>query len=317
MRQGIRVVIVSLMLALLLAPAPDAVAAAAKKRVLVLYTEDKELPAHHFVDQAIRATVKSSQTFAIELFDEYLSLSRFTDPRYRDTMARFLGDKYAGKRPDLIIRVSAPALDFFVQHGDPVFHGIPVVACTISESQVRALEQAGFRRTVTGVSFKLVADDLITGARTLLPGIRRIAVVGGASETDQIYLATVREAARQQGSELEVIDLAGLAMPELLERVSHLPPQSMVLYATIFADGAGQPFIPREALALVTRAANAPVFGPFDSYLGHGIVGGRLLSFAAEGQKAMELAFRVLAGESPADIPITGEGTHQSLLAAR
>jgi ABC-type uncharacterized transport system substrate-binding protein len=304
MKTSIRIIISSLLLVLLLAPAYDAFAAATKKRVLVLYAEGNDLPAHELVDRAIRSAVKSDQTFAIELLTEYLNLSRFKDPRYRETLARFLGDKYSGTRPDLIITVSAPALDFIMKYSDPVFRGIPVVACTVFESQVRALEQTGLRRRVTGVSFKADADDVIRGARTLMPGTRRIAVVGGASDTDQLYLTNVREAVRQSEPELEVMELAGLAMPELLARVSSLPPQSIILYSTIFVDGANQHFLPREALSLVSRAANAPVFGPFDSYLGYGIVGGHLLSFEAEGKRAMEMALRILAGESPADIPV-------------
>jgi hypothetical protein len=111
MRTGIRIVICSFMLLLLLAPAYDAFASAAKKRVLVLYAEGKELPAHELVDQAIRSAVKSDQTFAIELFTEYLNLSRFKEPRYRETLARFLGDKYSETRPDLVMTVAAPALE--------------------------------------------------------------------------------------------------------------------------------------------------------------------------------------------------------------
>ncbi len=39
--------------------------------------------------------------------------------------------------------------------------------------------------------------------------------------------------------------------------------------------------------------------------LGYGIVGGNLLSFEAQGRKAAELAIRILAGESPGDIPFS------------
>jgi PAS domain S-box-containing protein len=283
------------------------------KRVLVLYAEDKGLPAHELTDEAMRAAFKTSKIFAIELFTEYLNLSRFGDARYKKTLAQFLGDKYSGIRPDLIIAVAAPAVDYILKYGDRIFPGIPIVVSTFFPSQRWELGKTGIGHRVTGVILKEDIGDIITIARTLKPGTRRIALVGGASESDQIYLTIARDALRQQEPETEVIELAGLAMPQILERVSRLPSDSIVLYLTVWVDGAGQRFVPREALSMVSRAANVPIFGLFDSYLGYGIVGGRLLSFEAQGKRVVELALRILAGESPADIPLTSQGTHALL----
>ena len=71
------------------------------------------------------------------------------------------------------------------------------------------------------------------------------------------------------GLGLELIDLTGLPMPEILARVSSLPPETiLLLYPGIIRDGAGRGFTPREALALITRATNAPVFSLYDTFLG-------------------------------------------------
>jgi len=127
---------------------------------------------------------------------------------------------------------------------------------------------------------------------------------------DKYLYAVIRKALKRQASDLEVIELAGLAMPQLLERVGSLPLDSVVLYITAFVDGAGRQFVPREALSMISREACVPVFGLFDSYLGYGIVGGHQISFEAQGRKAAELAFRILGGESPGAIPITAADTH-------
>ena len=103
-------------------------------------------------------------------------------------------------------------------------------------------------------------------------------------------------------------------MQETLARVGSLPPDTIVLYSAIFTDGAGQSFVPREALSLISRAANAPVFGLYESYLGYGIVGGRLVSFEQQGREAAALALRILGGESPASIPFGGEQAYINAL---
>lgn len=55
---------------------------------------------------------------------------------------------------------------------------------------------------------------------------------------------------------------------------------------------------------MVAEAANAPVFGPSDVDLSHGVVGGYLHSFAVEGKIVGTIAVRILNGEKPQDIPI-------------
>jgi hypothetical protein len=72
---------------------------------------------------------------------------------------------------------------------------------------------------------------------------------------------------------------------------------------TIFQDGKGQEFLPRDALNLLAQAANAPVYGVWDTLLGEGIVGGSLISHQEQGRLAGELAARILNGEKPENLP--------------
>jgi PAS domain S-box-containing protein len=298
------------LLLLLYPPLREAWASGSQKRLLVLYSHDHGLPAHELTDKAIRTVVKADPTFAIQIFSEFLDLTRFGGAQHKQNVGRFLGDKYANARPDLVVADDYSAVDFMVNHGGPVFAGIPIVVCSMFESEAAELEKRGLRQGVTGGILKEDIGDLLPLIRTLQPATRRIALVGGAAETDKYLYAVIRHALQQRASDLEVIELAGLVMPQLLERVGSLPPDSVVLYISVFVDGAGWQFVPREALSMVSRAANAPVFGLFDSYLGYGIVGGHQISFAAQGRKAADIALRILAGESPGAIPITAADTH-------
>jgi len=305
-----RIAIVFVVLVVGLAAKQEASASALQKRVLVLYSQDHGLPAHELTDKAIHTAVKANPTFAIQIFSEFLDLSRFGGPQHKENLARFLGDKYGSTRPDLIVAAEYKALDFVVNHGGRAFSGIPIIVCSMFESEAEELEKKGLRQGVTGGILKEDIGSLLPLIRTLKPRTARIALVAGMSEIDKYLYAVIRNALQRQAPDLEVIEFAGLAMPQLLERVGNLPPDSVVLYITVFTDGAGTQFIPREALAMVSHGANAPVFGLFDSYLGYGIVGGHQISFAAQGRMAADLAFRILAGESPGTIPLTTADTH-------
>jgi PAS domain S-box-containing protein len=95
-------------------------------------------------------------------------------------------------------------------------------------------------------------------------------------------------------------------MPQLLDRVRHLPDHSVILYLSVLRDAAGTQFIDAtEAGPMVAQAANAPAFTFSDINLGHGEAGGDVINVADEGKVAGATALRILGGEKPQDIPIT------------
>ena len=71
-------------------------------------------------------------------------------------------------------------------------------------------------------------------------------------------------------------------------------------------------FVPCEALSLVAKASSVPVFGILETYLGHGIVGGHLLSFTKHGKEAAAMATKILEGQSPGSLPFGGDGAYIS-----
>jgi signal transduction histidine kinase len=94
-------------------------------------------------------------------------------------------------------------------------------------------------------------------------------------------------------------------MPSLLERLRHLPGNSIIYHTSVMLDAAGNHFIDAsQSVPLIVGAANAPVFVMDDVDLGQGTVGGYLVSWAADGRVAARMALRVLNGERPQDMPI-------------
>src|SRR5262249_50607404 len=97
---------------------------------------------------------------------------------------------------------------------------------------------------------------------------------------------------------LDIQYLTTLPLQNLLAELSHLPPQTLVFYTSLFRDGAGDSFVPHEVVERVSAAANAPTYGFLDQYVGHGIVGGNLYSVSTHGAETAKLALRVLAGKA-------------------
>ena len=111
-------------------------------------------------------------------------------------------------------------------------------------------------------------------------------MVAGRSKTDAYWVAEARRAFRGYEGKVEFVYLTGLPMDDLLRRVAALPDRSIIYYLHLFEDGLGNTFVPADVVGPLSSAANAPVYGHYDTYVGRGIVGGRVVSFEAEGANA-------------------------------
>jgi PAS domain S-box-containing protein len=307
MRQGIKIIICSLILVLVFAPAFDAHGSLPQKRVLLVYSEDKAHPAHELTDRGIRAVFRLNKLFDVQLYSEYLDLSRFSGPGHARAVTDYLGRKYAGLKIDAIITIYPAALEVLLGEASAGFSGVPIVACEIFRNGAENLERSPSRRFITGVIIGDNIAGILDSAFRMRPGTKRVALVAGISLNDVASEGIVRKGLDLYAEKIDLIDLTKLPMQGTLARVGSLPPDTIVFYSSISTDGTGQSFVPREALALISRAANAPVFGLYDSFLGYGIVGGRLVSFEQQGREAATLALRIMGGESPASIPFGGE----------
>jgi signal transduction histidine kinase len=292
--------IVGLLLLLVLPSIALADEATAPKTVLVLFEETRLLPAVAETDDAIRATLQASSTRPIRLYTEYLGLSWFPDEARALALRDLLQKSYAARRPDVVIVWGTGALRFVLEHRAALFEGIPVVFCAV-DPDLRS--ELAAKSAVTGVFRRI---DWTSSADLILrlhPETREIAIVTGGGAVDVRWEAEARRAfAGYRG--VTFTYLARQPMPRLLKAVESLSPGTVVLYGAVLQDGAGRPYLPHEALAMMANVSRVPIYGVTSNMLGRGVVGGRVLDFAAQGVTAAQLAFRILGGErlGPADI---------------
>jgi PAS domain S-box-containing protein len=313
MRQIFRLRPATLLLLLLLLLPLYSAESRDSKEVLLLYSEDKAHPAHELTDQGIRAAFRSNKLFDVHLYTEYADLSRFSGPAHTVALADYLHRKYAGSKIDAIIAVYPAAVNVLRGKASRAFPGVPIVACEVSRSYAESLDSSQSRSFITGVVMGDNMAGMLDAALRMRPETKRAALIAGTEPNDGYSEQVFRNGLKPYAGKFELVDLTKLPMEHILARVGSLPPDTIVLYSGILKDGAGRSFVPREALSLISQAANAPVFSLYDTYLGYGIVGGRLVSFEQQGREAAQLALRILGGESPASIPFTGGQAYVSL----
>ncbi len=271
------------------------------KTVLTIYAETRVLPVVVTLDQAIRSTLQSRSPAPIRFHTEYLDLSWFSGAGPEDLIARLLKEKYAGRGIDLVMPCGEAAIRFVLRERASLFPGVPVVFCTADREVMRDVP---LPPDVTGVTMFM---DWAAAAELVLrlhPGTKRLVFIGGSGPTASEWEAQARRALSGFESRVEVSYLTGLPMPELMTSVAGLPEGTVALFNSFIRDGAGRTFTTPEALELVAGASRIPIYGFAESMLGHGIVGGPMVDFQAQGVQAAELGWRILSGArlGPGDV---------------
>jgi signal transduction histidine kinase/ABC-type uncharacterized transport system substrate-binding protein len=270
------------------------------KRVLLINDFDPlSSPGVSMMDQGIVELLESSP-YQIELYSENLEATLFSgDLQVREAILR----KYRGRKPDVLIPIGPASLQFLIESHQQYFPNIPVVFCG---STMEMVDRSKVDSAFTGVWGAAQPGETLKVALHLKPNTKHVVVVGGIGDYDRTLEAITRQSLHEYEPRLDFIYLTDLDMPTLLERLRHLPADTIVYHTAITRDGAGNWFIDAtQSVPLVAGAANAPVFTMDDVDVREGAVGGDVMSYKGEGKNAGVLAVRILNGERPENIPIT------------
>jgi signal transduction histidine kinase len=284
------------------------------KRVLLLFDEDQTLPGLAVLDRTIRSTLSAGLEGDVEFFTESIHSARFPEEQHERALGDYLAKTYGGLKLDLIVGVMGPAVMFLLEHANRFAQDVPIVFCG---ADARDIEGVTLPSRMTGVLVRRVFGPTLDVALRLQPETQHVFVAGGTSGFDRQLLGAARHEFQSFERRVSFTYLTDLSMGDLLAAVSRVPPHSIILYSTLFRDGAGQSFVPHDVASRISAAARAPVYIFVDQYLGLGPVGGYLYSLELHGRASAELGLRVLRGESPANIPVREVPDNQYMFDAR
>ncbi len=277
-------------------PAPGSAPEGGQINVLLLYAAPRLTPALNAMDEAFRSGLASRLSQPVYFYTEYLDLALFTGDEPRAELRALLGQKYRGVKLDLLVASNSSALRFTVRSRAGLFPGVPVVFANVARDAVADLPLGG---DVTGVWLNIDWTRTLEAALRLRPETRRVVMIAGTARPDRVWLATARRQLAPYTRRVEVSYLTDLPLETLVKRVAALPADTIILMGSFLRDATGRDLIGWEVVRQVAAAASVPMFGPADTFVGAGAVGGYVARFAAHGEVAAQLAVRVLRGERP------------------
>jgi ABC-type uncharacterized transport system substrate-binding protein len=261
--------------------------------ILVLHSFRTEFPAL----KSWRSGIESG--LEIGAFDskiEFLSLDldRVEDVDYVENLAAATAKKIGFVKPDLVVPIYDFALDFSINYLVQFYPDIPFVFTSATKTAASKIPAGS---NITGVVSEAAIQHTLDIALTNHPDTKNVFIVVGKHDTDLRFEKAVREIYPTYKDRLTFAWSEGAPIAELEGILPNLPDQTVVLFLMMFKDNLGQSYIPFEVLERISSAANAPVYGLYDSFIGSGVVGGQMVALERDGYEAGRQAARILDGE--------------------
>jgi signal transduction histidine kinase len=275
--------------------------------VLVLEDESAERLAYVSFMQGLREGLAPLGSAVV--FTENLDLARFTQVEHLQRQSEWLKAKYRDVGIDIVITGGPRALAYALRDRSVLFPAASILF--VGDDRARPAGD-----NLTGMVVGLNTAAALSEALALLPGTRRVALVGD-TVADLNYWQGLHDDLKALSRDVELIALEGLPLDELKRHIAALPNDSLVFYTRQVRDRDGRNYGQFEVLDTVVAAARVPVFGQVNWQLGRGIVGGRLVDPTELGRNMAALVRRLAAGESASSIPVDYDVRYPAVYDAR
>lgn len=280
-------------------------AVAAPRRILIIHSFGREFAPFDKMTSVFRTELARQFPEPVEFYESSIETARFAEIGNDGPLLAYLQSLFAERHLDLILTVAEPATLFSIRHRMEFFPDVPIVAWV--DYRQTAVVQATTNAVIVPIQVKIpiLAENILQ----VLPNTTNVAVVLGASPFEHYWANICRQEFAPFTNHVQFTYLNEMPLEKMCDYVSKLPPRSAVFYGMLAVDAAGVPYEQERALSSIHAAANAPLFGVFESHLGQGIVGGHLLSQEFAAKEAIEAVLRLWGGEKASTINLPPEVT--------
>jgi two-component system cell cycle sensor histidine kinase/response regulator CckA len=242
----------------------------------------------------------SSGPYEIDLQVEYLDAKKYDVEPVIEALFQVFQRKFADERFDVVIVSDDDALIFALRYRAALFPGTPIVFCGVNDLRDDQMAQGN----LTGVEENFDLGRTIDAARKLHPGMRRMIVIGDESITGKAIKKQIEKVIPRYTDQLQVDFWTHVSLPEAQKRVQTLPDDTFLFFFPYYQVLGNRTFTAEEVMEALYEHSRVPIYTSWDFLLGHGAVGGSMLSGEHHGEDAAAMALRILAGTPADSIPV-------------
>lgn len=289
-------------------PAQQAhVSDAGEKQILILNSYHADMPWVQKQEEGIKSVFSLHPE--ISLYFDYMDTKRSIGDDYLTHLYKLYTYKYQNKKFDAVIVTDDVAYQFILQHQENLFPQTPIVFCGVnffSDAQLKG------NQWVTGVIEVVDMKKTIELALGLHPQVKRIVVINDSTAVGKTNKLLLEKIIPDFSPAIQFSLFEDMTIGEVIEKTENLAQDTLILLMTFNVDRSLVILSYEESSDLISAHSSVPIYGTWDFYFGHGVVGGMMTSGHLQGQRAAQLVERIIfGGEYPNQIPVVTESINQ------
>ncbi|SLM32492.1 putative Related to two-component system sensory/regulatory protein (Ntr family) [Desulfamplus magnetovallimortis] len=269
------------------------------EKILVLHSYHSNLSWVNSIEAGIESVFKDSD---VNIWYDYMDTKRINRADFYKSLFDFYKIKYQDTRFDIIICSDNNALDFLIKYRHALFPDTPIVFCGINNFSPESM--SGQRDFITGTVEEVDLKSTIDIAIKLHPDIRYVVFYGDDSPTCRHNKALLDKLIPEYEKILTFEYKINFNQTQMLDDVKKLKADRMILLATTVRTETGTLLSFEESAKEIEKVSHVPIYGCWDFFMGHGVVGGMVVNGFRQGETAAQMAMEILDGKTPQEIPI-------------
>ena len=250
---------------------------------------------------SIKAALEQQSPWPLDIQEHSLLTARFNNPGPEAPFVDYLRSLYAGRQPDIVLSIGAPAARFVQKYRGQLFPDAPMVLTAIEQ---RLVDRSLLTDNDTVIAVYNDFSAFFGSILQVLPDTQTIAVVIGASPLEKFWLDEAKREAKPFENRVAFVWYADLPFEEILKQARVLPPHTVLFWGLMSVDAAGVAHEGDLALRSLHAVANAPIFSFQEAFFDGDTVGGPMHSIAESSRQTASATIRILGGEKPGNIKV-------------
>lgn len=245
--------------------------------------------------------IKKGITDDVVLDYEFMDTKRFPGKESIDVFYEGLSYRMSHAAPyDALIVGDDAALHFAIEHRDDLFKDMPIIFEGVND--IEYAKEVSKDPLITGVVEDLSITSNIDFGLKLYPDAEEVIAILDNSITGEAERSSFYSIAPLYPSlTFSEINCSELTSGELIERLSGIPENTILIYIVMTEDASGRQYTSLQSVNLISTYSRVPAIRMVSGGIGYGLLGGNIVSMELSGQLAAEMANEIVHGKNPAE----------------
>jgi len=244
----------------------------------------------------------------VEWMTVNIDANRFTRGQHNMThIASLLRADLVSRNVPAVVVSGDTALEFLKDYYYLYFRDVPVLFYGVSERFMEIIHDDDHHYNFTGIVKNIEARVMAEVMLEIFPETRNLYVFNDFTDEGVAYRKAIETDLQPLEGRLNIVYNTNETAAVLLDNISKLPSDSLIMVGSYFVDADHQYFSLAESKRLLERHSNVPIIAFYSTDLDYNALGGKCIDYRKYGEVIADMLQQIFDGTKAENIPIIND----------